>query len=105
MIWRKNHLVDNATVPLQDMLSSTDPAATTLLWHFPGIHIEVVRPAHDQGVVLSSKAAALHGAGIVVSRVVELSKGDGALDLVEHRRQSSSQTKEPVTSAVPGDMH
>ena len=99
------HLVDYTAMSLKDMLSSTNPATTPLLWNSPCIHIEVVRSAHHQSVILSSKAAAFHGAGVVVSRVVKLGQGDGALNLVENGRKASPQAEKPIAPAVPGDMH
>ena len=43
------------------------------------VHLEVVRAAHDEAVILSPEAAALHGAGVVVAGVVELGEDGRAL--------------------------
>ena len=78
------HLVDYTAMSLKDMLSSTDPATTPLLWHSPCIHIEVVRSTQDQSIILSAKAAALHCAGVIVARVVKLGQCNWAFNLIEH---------------------
>ena len=99
------HLVDYTAMSLKDMLSSTNPATTPLLWNSPCIHIEVVRSTQDQGIILSAKAAAFHGAGVVVARVVKLCQCNGAFDLVEHWWKTSPKAQQTIATVVPSNMH
>ena len=99
------HLVDYTAMSLKDMLSSTNPATTPLLWHSPCIHIEVVRSTQDQRIILSAKTAAFHGARVIVARVVKLCQCNGAFNLVEHWWKTSPEAQQAIATVVPSNMH
>ena len=80
-------MIDDAPVALEDVVGPGHPlgAEVSLLGKPPHVHVEVVGAAEDKLVAWSAEAAALHGAGVVVARVVELGDGGRAVDTVKYR--------------------
>jgi len=56
-------------------------------------------------VAVTSKRAALHRAGVVISGMVELDVTSCGVQTVEHRRKSTSQCQQPVSDVTESHTH